>query len=201
MIYGDDAMKNLIGGLFETQENANRAYEALQNSGFSSKDISMFFQKPRNRTARATNVRIQDIAKNAFIGGLILGVIGAFIGFLVGSGRITLPGLEPGAVDFNSVFLFAAVMAGLVGGGLTGIILGVASKLFRSREKAEVMTRKIKQGGVLVTVNIGNSQSEARARRVMEENEAMEVGNPAEKWDLNAWISPNENQPSLANTR
>jgi hypothetical protein len=27
-------MKNLIGGLFETQEHANQAYEALQNSGF-----------------------------------------------------------------------------------------------------------------------------------------------------------------------
>jgi outer membrane lipoprotein SlyB len=201
MRYGDDTMKNLIGGLFETQENANRAYQSLQDSGFSSNDISMFVQKPRNRTIRATNVKIQDIARNAFIGGLILGVIGGFIGFLVGSGKILLPGLGPSSVDFNSFFLFASVMAGVVGGGLTGIILGVASKLLRSREKAEVMTRKIKQEGVLVTVSVGDSQSEAKARRVMEENKAMEVGNPAEKWDLNAWISPNENSPSLANTR
>jgi hypothetical protein len=194
-------MKHLIGGLFETQENANRAYQALQDSGFSGDEISTFVQKPRNRTIRATDVRIQDIAKNAFLGGLILGAIGAFIGFLVGTGRIALPSLEPGTVDPNPAFLFASVMAGIVGGGLTGIILGVASKLLRSREKAEVMTRKIKQGGVLVTVNVGDSQSEARARRVMEENKAIEVGNPSEKWDLNAWISPNENSPSLANTR
>ncbi len=90
-------MKNLIGGLFETQENANRAYQALQDSGFSGNEISMFIQKPRNRTIRATDVRIQDIAKNAFLGGLILGTIGAFIGFLVGTGRITLPSLEPGS--------------------------------------------------------------------------------------------------------
>ena len=193
-------MKNLIGGLFETQEIANRAYQALQNSGFSSQDISMFTPKPRNRTVRATNVRIQDIAKNAFMGGLILGAMGAFIGFLVGSGRIALPGLEPGSVDFNSAFLAASIMAGLVGGGLTGIILGVASKLLRSREKAEVMTRKIKQGGVLVTVSAGDSKSEARVKRIMEENEAIEVGNPSEKWDLNSWVSPNEDNPSLANT-
>jgi len=201
MIYGDDTMKNLIGGLFETQENANRAYEALQNSGFPGEQISMFVHKPRNRTTRAMDVKIQDIARNAFLGGLILGTIGAFIGFLVGSGRIALPGLEPGLIDINAAFLAVSIMAGLVGGGLTGIILGVASRLLRSREKAEVMTRKIKQEGVLVTVSIGDSQSEARARRVMEENKAMEVGNPAEKWDLNAWISPNENSPSLANTR
>ncbi len=194
-------MKNLIGGLFKTQETANRAYEALQNSGFSSEEISMFIHKPRNRTVRATNVRIQDIAKNAFIGGLIIAAMGGFIGFLVGTGKIILPGLEPGSVDFNPVFLFVSIMAGIVAGGLTGIILGVASKLLRSREKAEVMTRKIKQEGVLVTVSVGDSQSEARARHVMEENEAIEVGNPAEKWDLNVWVSPNENSPSLANTR
>lgn len=194
-------MKNQIGGLFETQENANRAYQALQDSGFSSNDISMFIQKPRNKTLRATDVKIQDIAKNAFLGGLILGIIGAFIGFLVGSGGIALPFLEPGRVDNNSAFMAASIMAGLVGGGLTGIILGVASKLLRSQEKAEVMTRKINQGGVLVTVSTGDSQREARARRVMEENKAIEMGNPSEKWDLNAWISPNENNPSLANTR
>jgi hypothetical protein len=136
-------MKNLIGGLFETQENANRAYQALQDSGFPNNEISMFIQKPRNRTIRATEVSIHDIARNAFLGGLILGTIGAFLGFLIGTGRIALPGLEPGSVDFNPAFLFASVMAGIVGGGLTGIILGVASKLLRSREKAEVMTRKI----------------------------------------------------------
>jgi hypothetical protein len=194
-------MKNLIGGLFETQENANRAYQALQDSGFPGNDIRMLIQKPRNRTIRATDVKIQDIARNAFLGGLILGTIGAFIGFLVGNGEIALPYLEPGRVDHNSAFLATSIMAGLVGGGLTGIILGVASRLLRSQEKAEVVTRKIKQGGVLVTVSANDPQSEGRAKRVMEENQAMEVGNPAEKWDLNAWISPNENSPSLANSR
>lgn len=194
-------MKNLIGGLFETQENANRAYQGLQNSGFPSDDISMFVQKPRNRTIRATDVKIQDIARNAFLGGLILGAIGAFTGFLIGTGRIVLPGLEPEAIRLNAFFLLNSIVAGLIIGGLTGVILGVASKLLRSQEKAEVMTRKIKQGGVLVTVSANDSQGEVRARHVMEENQAVEVGNPSEKWDLSAWISPNENSPSLANTR
>jgi hypothetical protein len=192
-------MKHLIGGLFQTQEMANLAYQALQNSGFPGAEISMFVHKPRNRTVRAMDIRVQDIAKNALIGGLILGALGAFIGFLIGNGNLRLPGLEPESP--NPAFLTVSIMAGAVIGGLTGSILGVASRLLRSQEKAEVMTRKIKQEGVLVTVNVSDSQSEAKARNVMKEHQAIEVGNPSEKWDLNAWVSPNENQPSLANLR
>ncbi len=192
-------MKNLIGGLFKTQENANLTYQALENSGFAGEEIHMFVHKPRKRTERSTDVRIQDIAKNAFLGGWIGGVIGGFLGFLVGTGTIPLPYLEPGLVEMNSLFLTTSILWGVVAGGLTGAILGVASKLLRSREKAEVMTRQIEKRGVLVTVSVADSQSETRARRVMEEHEALEVGNPSEKWDLEAWSSPNEADASLKN--
>ena len=185
-------MKNRIGGLFETQENANRAYEALKASGFADEEIHQFVHRPRNRTAMAMEVSVQDIARNAFIGGLIGGAIGGFLGFLVGLGIFPLPYLEPGSAPRDSLFIFMSVMWGLVTGGLTGAILGVASRLLRTREKAEVMTRQIEKRGVLVTVDADDSQGEARARRVMEEHRATEIGKPSEKWDLNAWVSPNE---------
>jgi hypothetical protein len=195
-------MKKLIGGLFKTQENANLAYQALEKSGFPSEEIHMFVHKPRKRTARSTDVQIQDIAKNAFIGGLIVGAIGGFLGFLVGIGILPFPALRLGSSDPFAVM--TAIVWGLVTGGLTGIILGVASKLLRSQEKAEVMTRQIEKRGVLVTVSVEDAQSEARVRQIMEEHTALEVGDPSEKWDLEAWSSPNEKNPSLkklANTR
>jgi len=194
-------MKNLIGGLFETQENANRAYEALEKSGFAGDEINMFIHKPKNKTTRATEVSIQDIAKNAIMGGLIGGAIGGFLGFLVGVGVIPLPYLEPGSVTRDSLFIFMSVVWGIISGGLTGTILGAASRLLRSKEKAEVMTKQIEKRGVLITVDVNDSQSEKRARRVLEEYQAVEVGNPQEKWDLDVWVSPNEKNPSLANTR
>lgn len=192
-------MKNLIGGLFGTQENANLAYQALERSGFAGEEINMFVHKPRRRTARAINVRIQDVARNAVVGGLIGGSAGGVLGFLVGTGILPLPGLEPGLVDLNAAFLLVSLLAGIVGGGLTGMILGVASRLLRSKEQAEVVTREIEKAGVLVTVNVDGSKSERTARRVMEANEALEVGNPFEKWDLDAWTSPNEINRSLKN--
>lgn len=192
-------MKKLIGGLFPTQEQANLAYEALQRAGFPSEGINMFVHKPRKKTARATDVKAQDIAKNALVGGLIGGAIGALIGFLIGSGILPMPGLEPAFTDTNSFFLLSSITGGLIIGGLIGVLLGAASRLLVSREKAEVMTRQIEKRGVLVTVGVNDSRSEARARRGMEENGAQEVGNPSEKWDLDAWFSPNEVNPSLKN--
>jgi hypothetical protein len=192
-------MKNLIGGLFETQEQANQAYEALETSGFAEENISMFVHKPRNRTVRAMEISAQDIAKNAIVGGLILGTIGALIGFLIGSGTLSLPYLEPGSAPREPLFVFMSVVWGIIGGGLTGAILGAASRLLRSQEKAEVMTRQIDQNGVLLLVDVTDPQSETRAKRVLEEHQAVEVGNPHEKWDMSVWVSPNENHPSMAN--
>jgi gas vesicle protein len=192
-------MKNLIGGLFQTQEKANLAYEALENAGFPEAEINMFVHKPRKKTARATDVKVQSIAKNAFIGGLIGGAIGAFIGFLIGTGTAPMPSAEPGTADMNAFFLAASVISSVIVGGLIGVLLGAASRLLISREKAEVMTRQIEKRGVLVTVSVNDSQSETRARRIMEENGAQELGPPSERWDLDAWSSPNDVSPSLAN--
>jgi hypothetical protein len=182
-------MKELIGGLFETQEDANRAYDALQNSGFAEEEIHMLVHKPRNRTVRSMEVRVQDIAKNALIGGLIVAALGGLIGFLAGIGAL------PGTIPHDPPLVFAYAIGGLTVGGLIGVILGTASRLLRSREKAEVMTEQIEKRGVLVTVRAQDSQSEHKAKRVMEEHHAVEVGNPREKWDLNVWVSPNENSP------
>jgi hypothetical protein len=192
-------MKNLIGGLFGTQEDANQAHQALQQSGYASDEINVFVHKPRNKTARATNVRVQSIGKHALWGGVIGGALGALLGFLVGSGILPLPGLEPGNVNVNPFFVSFSVISGLVGGGLTGIILGVAVRLLGSPEKAEVMTRQIEKRGVLITVSVDGDQSETKARRILEEHGAEEVGYPSDKWDLDAWSSPNEISPSLRN--
>ena len=192
-------MKNLIGGLFKTQESANLAYQALQKSGFASENINMFVHKPRNTSVRSNNVKIQEIGISASIGALFVGVIGAFVGYMVGRGEIILPGLEPGSIPLSPAFVISSVIAGMVFGVLTGSILGTAARLVMSREKAEIISMGIEQGGLLVVVSAGDSQSETKARRVMEENGAMEVGNPSKKWDLKAWLSVNEVNPSLKN--
>ena len=192
-------MNNLVGGRFQTQENANLAYEALRKAGFATEEIHMLVHKPRKSVARSMDVPIQTLAKNAFVGGLVGGILGGLLGWLVGAGTLSLPYLEPGSAPREPLFVLMSVLWGITTGGLTGAILGVAGRLLRSREKAEVMTTEIEKRGVLVTVHAAGSHDEAKARQVMEQQQALEVGIPGEMWDLDAWISPNETNPSMAN--
>ena len=187
-------MKNHTGGLFRTQENANLAYEALQRAGFAADEIHMLVHKPRPSVAKSMDVPIQTIAKTAFIGALVGGGIGAFLGWLLGAGVISLPYLEPGSAPREPLFIFMSVIWGLIAGGLTGAILSVALRLLRSNEKAEVMTREIEKRGVLVTVHADGSQTESKARQILQEHQAVEIGPASEKWDLEVWVSPNENE-------
>lgn len=192
-------MKNLIGGLFQTQESANQAYEALQRAGVAADDIAMLIHKPRRRVVRSTEVSVQEIGRNAFIGGLIGAGLGALVGLLVGLGVLPHPYLEPGSVTRDGLFIFMSVVWGLIPGGLIGTILGAASRLLRSREKAEVITREIEKRGVLVAVGVNGSQSESSIRQVMQDHGAVEIGRPSETWDPEVWVSPNEANTPLRN--
>lgn len=192
-------MNNQIGGLFQTQELANQAYEALRRAGVPTEEIALLIHKPRRSAVRSTEISIQDIGRSAFIGGLIVGGLGAFLGLLVGLGVLPHPYLEPGSAPRDGLFVFMSALWGLIPGGLIGVILGAASRLLRSREKAEVMTREIDKRGVLVTVGVDGSQRETSVRRVLEEHGALEVGRASEKWDMDTWVSPNERSPSLEN--
>jgi hypothetical protein len=192
-------MKQLIGGLFQTNESANLAYEALQRAGFPAEEVNMFVHKPRPSTARSTEISIQDIAKSAFWGAVIVAAIGGLLGLLVGLGVLPHPYLEPGNAPREPLFIFMSVLWGIIPGVLIGTMLGAASRLLQSREKSEVVARQTVKRGVLVTAQVDGSEREAQARRVMEEQGAVEIGAPSEKWDLDAWSSPNETSPSLRN--
>jgi hypothetical protein len=192
-------MNNLIGGLFQTQEHANQAYEALRQAGVPAEQIALLIRKPRRDAVLSTQISIQEIGRSALVGGMSLGSLGAFLGLLVGLGVLPHPYLEPGNVTRDALFIFMSVLGGLIPAGLIGVILGAASRLLRSREKAEVMTREIDKRGVLVTVGTNGSQTETSVRRLLEEQGAVEIGRSSEKWDMDTWVSPNEASPPLEN--
>jgi hypothetical protein len=182
-------MKNRIGGLFKKRKDAERANRALQKAGFQPEVISMLVRKPTIGPINRDRVTGPELGISAGLGALIVGVIGGFLGFLVGRGVIVLPGLEPRLVGLTLGFLLSSILAGIVFGVLTGAILGTAIRLFISNEKVAITPLGIKRGGVLVVVSVNGVQGDESARHVLEDNGAIDVENLTEKWDSKVWSS------------
>ena len=189
-------MKNSIGGLFKTKEQADQAYRALQGAGFKGEEITLWVHKKDVPLNREHRVSVLEIGISAVIGAVIVVIITAIIGFLISRSEIFVPGFWPDFsrgpyLEMMAFFLFLAT------GALVGAILGAAFRLLTSRENARITPTGIKRGGMLVVVNTDGTQEEV-AKRVLKENGALDLENLTQKWDSKVWEGFKEVQPSAS---
>lgn len=183
-----------IGGLFKKQEQADEAYAALRQAGFTTDEITMWVQRKDVPLKSERRVSIMDIGISAGIGAVIVGILAAGIGLLISLGGIDVPGFRP---DFSRGPYVESVAFGLfvVQGAITGAILGAAIRLLTSRRDARITTRGIRRGGVLVVVKAAEDRQEV-VKRVLREHDAADVKNLTEKWASSVWAGLKEIQPS-----
>ena len=191
----EGTMKTSIGGLFKKRKQAEQAYKTLQEAGFKSEEITIWVHKKKVPLNYEHRVSAREIGISAAIGAVVGGVIAALIGLLIGLGELQIPGLSPDFTRGPYLEMMAWALF-VVQGAITGAILGVAIRLFTSRENAKITPTGIKRGGVLVVANADDSQKET-AERVMKESGALDVENLTEKWDSKVWADFREVQPSM----
>jgi hypothetical protein len=192
----EGTMKTSIGGLFKKRKQAEHANKALQEAGFKSDEITMLVHKKKVPLNYEHRVSAQELGISAAIGAAVVGFIAAILGLLIARGVVIIPGFNPDLTSgpYLEIITFALF---LVQGAITGAILGVAIRLFTSRENAKITPTGIKRGGVLVVVNADDTQKEI-AERVLRESDALDVENLTEKWDPNVWADFREIQPSVS---
>src|SRR5215216_667783 len=188
-------MKTSIGGLFKKRKQAEHAYEALQEAGFTGEEITIWVHKKKVPLNYEHRVSAQELGISAAIGAVVVGFIAAILGLLIARGIIIIPGFNPDLTrgPYLEMITFALFLAQ---GAITGAILGVAIRLFTSRQNAKITPTGIKRGGVLVVVNADDTKKDS-AERVMRESGALDVQNLTEKWDSNVWADFREVQPSV----
>src|SRR5574340_857114 len=146
-------MKNFVGGLFKQEDVARAARRALREAGFSQEDVTILARKPQNAPAHADRVQAPQVGRAALLGAILLGVLGGLFGLLAGLGFIPIPGVDAATYRISTGFVLTSVAAGLIAGGVTGIILGSAFRLFVSKDKAAITDQGIKRGGLLVVAD------------------------------------------------
>ncbi|GIP39445.1 hypothetical protein J31TS4_27250 [Paenibacillus sp. J31TS4] len=113
-----------IVGVFETEQEASRAIEALKNEGFRTEDISVV-AKDKNEVeslSEETKVKGLDGAATGMTAG---GVLGGVTGLMAGLGALAVPGVGPLLAAGPIAATLTGVTIGAGAGGLVGALIGL----------------------------------------------------------------------------
>lgn len=141
----------VVAGVFSNTKDAENAYNALINHGFSSSDISVLMSdetRERFKNQDHTSELGNKAMEKAGVGSAIGGAAGAIIGAIAALGTVVvLPGL--GLVVAGPLL---AALTGAGAGGLTGGIIGALVGSGIPQERAELYETSIKEGGIVLGV-------------------------------------------------
>lgn len=140
-------MTKKIVGVFDTEQEATRAIEGLQEQGFNSDDISVITRNRDDRDAimeETGTMAPEGVATGAATGG----VVGGIAGLLAGIGALAIPGIGPilAAGPIAATLTGAAVGAGA--GGLVGGLVGLGIP----EDEARQYEGYVSEGKILVLV-------------------------------------------------
>lgn len=146
-----------VVGVFDDNERARDAIEALKDSGFAAQDIGILMKDKGDAKdmAEETGTHAGEGAATGLIGG---GILGGLAGWLVGIGALAIPGVGP----FIAAGAFGTALAGAGIGAGIGAIAGALVGMGIPKEEAEFYEGEVRSGRTLVTVNARNRYSEAR---------------------------------------
>jgi len=141
-------------GTFATREEAERALDALRDSGFNMADVSVV-GRHEGETVAGTEVkdRPESAGGGAVAGVRAGGAAGALVGLLAGASALAVPGFGPvlAAGTLGTVLSSTLVgsAAGATIGGLGGALVGYGVP----SEHADRYTGAVEQGGYLVVID------------------------------------------------
>lgn len=144
----------IVVALFMDQNDASDAITELKEAGFSDEGIGIAIQgreegQPQDQPAGSP---ADGAAQGALSGGLVGGALGVL-------GTLLLPGVGP----ILAGGLLGSLLAGAGIGAAAGGLIGALVSLGVSPAAAEHFERRVREGGVLVTVRADERADEARA--------------------------------------
>lgn len=147
--YTPEYRNDYVSKVFNTRDDADRAYNELAERGYSQDDINvMMSDETRNKHFKnhdAHDSALGDkVADNAGTGSLIGGGIGAVVGAIAAIGsNVLLPGL--GLIVAGPL---AAGLAGAGAGAATGGLIGALTGMGVPEDEAERYRDQVKDGGI-----------------------------------------------------
>lgn len=139
---------------FDDQRAAERAVEALRESGFDREQIGFAGNDPEGVTTRLVEQHGNAAGQGA-LGGLVTGAVAG--GAMAWLGLAAIPAIGP----FLAGGAIGSALIGAAAGGATGGLLGGLLGLGIPRHEAEMHEEQVRQGRTLVSVQGTTADTEA----------------------------------------
>jgi hypothetical protein len=164
-----------VFGIYPSVAKAEYAVDRLLVEGFLSDDVSVLFPD-HSTTKQFAHEKDTKAPEGTAAGVTTGGVVGGALGVLAGIGVLAIPGVGP--------FIAAGpIMAGLAGmgvGGAVGGIIGALVGMGIPEYEAKRYEGRVKDGGILLSVNCETSEQIGRAKTVLKDTEAEDIASSSE---------------------
>ena len=160
-----------IFGIYRTRAQVEGGVDALKAAGFRPEDISVLF--PANvgnkEFAHQKNTKAPEGAAAGATSGA---VVGGALGWLAGIGALAIPGVGPFIAAGPLVALLSGVGVGAAVGGIAGALIGLGIPEYEAKRYEGL----IKQGNILLSVHSDDHEWTKRAKAVLEDTGAEDIG-------------------------
>jgi uncharacterized membrane protein len=165
-----------ISGLFDTQEEARQAVDALEDAGIASDDVSVI--SPDGSATQS------DAAEGAGIGA----TVGAVGGLLAGLGAFAIPGIGP----VVGAGWLATTLAGAAAGGIAGGLVGSLTEAGVDEDDAHVYAESIKRGGTMIVARVDEAQAEP-AEAILGRHGRIDIQSRRSEYEASGWTAFEDN--------
>src|SRR5437763_2091939 len=164
------ARNRAVFGIYNTQESVENAVSMLRDERFSNSDVAILLPESVSTRDLGT-VKVTKAPEGMSAGAGSGAVVGGVLGWLVGIGSLSIPGVGP--------FIAAGpIVAALAGAGVGGAVGGIAGALIGAgipEYEAKRYEGRIARGGILLSVHCDTSEEIDRAKKIMERTGAEDI--------------------------
>jgi hypothetical protein len=168
--------KNIaVFGIYQNQSEVNEGVDALVAAGYRTADISVLF--PDNQGTKDFAHEKNTKAPEGTAAGASSGmVLGGALGWLTGIGALAIPGIGPFVAAGPIVAALAGAGAGGAIGGFVGALIGMGIPEYEAKR----YEGRVRSGGFLMSVHCDNADWVTRAKKIMRETGAEDIGSATE---------------------
>src|SRR3954469_11623965 len=163
-------MSKAIFCIATSEFQAESIVNELKVAGFSDNDISVLLPD-KTGTRDFAHEHHTKAPEGAAAGAGTGGVIGGTLGLLAGIGALAIPGVGPLIAAGPLMATLSGAAAGAAVGGVAGGLIGLGVPEF----EAKSYEGKVRGGNILLAVHTDNSETEKRAKQILESNGAHDI--------------------------